>query len=252
MTIKIEGLDNYFGGKSGSGVYQKIINQIRPHNRLVVPFLGNCGVTRNIKRSDTTICIDTSCFVVEKWNTACLPGSIIINGDSIEFLGTNIYYNGDSGSRTVIYADPPYPLSSRKSSAEVYDNELSDDDHVRLLETLKRQKCDVLISTYENDIYKEMIADWRLITFSAMTRRGAATEYLYMNYEEPQELHDYSFLGENFRERERIKKKIDRNVAGIMDLPTLERKALMEKLIAANNAKNKDGGSKSDIFKVVG
>jgi len=242
MTIKIDGIDTYFGGKSGSGVYQKIINQIRPHNQLIIPFLGNCGVTRNIRRSDITIGIDISSFVVEKWKQADHTGIIVENGDSIEFLESHLFYNGDTGSRTVIYADPPYPMDSRKSQKEIYENELSDDDHIKLLTNLKKQKCDVLISTYENDMYKDMLSEWRCITFQATTRRGLATEYLYMNYVEPTELHDYSFLGEDFRERERIRKKIKRHTDRLMQLPELERKAILENLIeASSNDKNDDG-----------
>ena len=41
-----------------------------------------------------------------------------------------------------------------------------------------------------------------------MTRGGRlATEWVWMNYPEPIALHDYRYLGEDFREREPIKRK---------------------------------------------
>ena len=48
-----------------------------------------------------------------------------------------------------------------------------------------------------------------------------------MNYPEPFELHDYSYLGDNFRERERIKRKKDRWVLRLEQMPTLERFAIL-------------------------
>ena len=44
--IKIPGLTTYFGGKGSAGTYQRIINHIRPHDTLIIPFLGNYALTR--------------------------------------------------------------------------------------------------------------------------------------------------------------------------------------------------------------
>jgi hypothetical protein len=54
-----------------------------------------------------------------------------------------------------------------------------------------------------------------------------ATEYVWFNYPEPVQLHDYSFLGSNFRERERIKRKKQRWVDRLKSMPMLERQALL-------------------------
>ena len=51
-----------------------------------------------------------------------------------------------------------------------------------------------------------------------------------MNYPPPQELHDYSFLGADYRERERIKHKIKRWTDRLKSLPPLERAAILEAL----------------------
>lgn len=65
--MKIANITHYFGGKGSSGTYQAIINEIRPHDVLVVPFLGNCAITRYIKRSGHTIGIDASSFIIDCW-----------------------------------------------------------------------------------------------------------------------------------------------------------------------------------------
>ena len=54
-----------------------------------------------------------------------------------------------------------------------------------------------------------------------------ATEWIWMNYPPPVELHDYRYLGDNFRERERIKKRTKRWVARLKKMPVLERKAFL-------------------------
>ncbi len=54
-----------------------------------------------------------------------------------------------------------------------------------------------------------------------------ATEWIWMNYPAPLELHDYRYLGDTFRERERIKRKSQRWVARLKKMPVLERQALL-------------------------
>lgn len=63
-----------------------------------------------------------------------------------------------------------------------------------------------------------------------MTRGGLRTESLWFNFDEPVQLHDYSFLGENFRQRERIKRKKERFIARLQKMDKLERQALLAAL----------------------
>lgn len=235
--IKIEGIDHYFGGKGASGTYQTIINFIRPHDILIIPFLGHCAVTRYIKRCKGTVVFDTDINVVTSWKKMNLAGIEIFNSCGIEFLedlARSTYYPFPCDQRIVIYLDPPYPLSSRKSQKPVYKNELTDYDHIRILENLKLinskfgHKVDILISTYKNYIYSELLKGWILHKFKSTTRRGTAIEYLYMNFaNEEGILHDYSFIGKDYRQRERIKKKINRWVSRLNSLPNFEKNAIL-------------------------
>lgn len=93
----------------------------------------------------------------------------------------------------------------------------------------------VAISSYPNALYDDRLKDWRYIDFTAQTRRGAATERLYMNYPEPDELHDYSYLGSDYKDRERIKLKFQRWVCSFESLPTIEQNMRINYL----NQKNK-------------
>ena len=60
-----------------------------------------------------------------------------------------------------------------------------------------------------------------------MTRGGGvATEHLWMNYPEPVALHDTRYLGDSFRERERIKRKRERWLTRLEKIDATERYAM--------------------------
>lgn len=65
--------------------------------------------------------------------------------------------------RTLFYLDPPYVISTRENS-HVYQYEMSDDDHVEMLDLLLELRGKVVISGYENEIYLEKLSSWRMIT----------------------------------------------------------------------------------------
>jgi DNA adenine methylase len=86
----------------------------------------------------------------------------------------------------------------------------------------------VLISGYWSTLYANALKEWRSVSFQAMTRGGhPATEWLWYNYPEPIALHDYRYLGVDFRERERIRRKKQRWVRRLHAMPILERRALL-------------------------
>jgi DNA adenine methylase len=55
-------------------------------------------------------------------------------------------------------------------------------------------------------------------------------EWLWMNYPPPIELHDYRYLGNNFRERERLKRIKSRWVSRLDRMGDLERYALLSSI----------------------
>ncbi len=86
----------------------------------------------------------------------------------------------------------------------------------------------VIISGYWTSLYAKMLAAWNHSTFQTTNRAGNLTEeHLWFNYPHPVELHDYRYLGTNFRERERIKRKKARWVAKLSKMAILERQAIM-------------------------
>lgn len=76
-------------------------------------------------------------------------------------------------------------------------------------------------------MYLAALKGWNLIRYDAVTRGGMTEECLWFNFPEPVELHDYRYLGQTFRERERIKRKKLRWVTRFARMPLLEKRALL-------------------------
>jgi len=228
---------SYPGGKAGDGVYQKIINLMPPHLIYIEPFLGGGAIMRLKKPARSSIGIDADGDVVQMWTPAlCVPNLTVVHGDALEWLdlaGDHVGRNGAVIARdTLIYCDPPYLLSTRKQHRLIYHCELSDVDHVRLLTILRGLPCMVMISGYLSDLYSTTLHDWRSVSFQARTRGGSsATEWVWMNFPEPLELHDYQYLGDDFRQRERIKRKTERWRRRLSKMPVLERHAMMNAIV---------------------
>lgn len=105
---------------------------------------------------------------------------------------------------------------------------MAEDDHHRLLRVIRRLPCQVLISGYWSKMYREALGHWYSGVFQTTNRAGQRTaEWLWSNFPEPVELHDYRYLGSGWRERERIGRKKRRWVAKLAGMPTLERRDLL-------------------------
>jgi len=65
--------------------------------------------------------------------------------------------------KSLIYCDPPYPIKSRSSGANVYRYEMTDDQHVELVRTLLEVPGHKVLSSYENPLYQPLLdAGWSL------------------------------------------------------------------------------------------
>lgn len=131
---------------------------------------------------------------------------------------------------TLCYCDPPYIEETR--ARPYYECEmLGIGQHAQLLELLLALPCRVMVSGYWHPLYTTMLAEWRSISFPAMTRGGVVkTEWLWMNFDPPDRLHDTRHFGGNFRERERIKRKKARWVARLAAMSAAERQIVLDAL----------------------
>lgn len=256
---------SYPGGKSGAGIYQRLINLIPRHRILIVPFAGHCGVVRNIRPAEHTVVIDQNPSVCQwwaDWSRSKRGRDLEIHHcDGIEWLryklgcteysapsgrdtGSSDGRSSGSGSQVAlhhqppciaaeafVFCDPPYVLSER-SSGRIYECELSDKDHQRFLGTvtqLDAAKYSVMICGYNCDLYSPL-DEWESIDHRVPTRGGLQDERIWMNYKNPIQLHDYQYIGDGRRSRERIRRRQKNWHEQLMQMSEQERAAMLEVL----------------------
>jgi DNA adenine methylase len=234
----------YPGGKNGSGVYQKIINQMPPHRVYVEAFLGGGAIMRAKRPAMVNVGIDADRAVVMEWKVkppAEVPNLTVLQEDAIVWLQDNF---ARLGPDCLVYADPPYLMSTRSSQRQFYAVEMAEEkEHRMLIGVLRGLKCMVMLSGYWSQLYAEMLHDWRTYTFQAMTRGGTvAQEWVWMNFPAPVELHDYRYLGETFREREYIKRMRVRWLAKLEKMTPLKRQALLMAISELRSGSGVPGG----------
>lgn len=232
---------SYPGGKGN--VFHKLINLMPPHEVYIEAFLGMGSVLRHKKPAPLiNIGIDCDASVIARFREAVassesasstiIPGTFdLIHADALDWLRRSPLVRQAS---TLLYCDPPYLMTTRKQQRDLYRHEFgTTEEHRRLLDILVDLPCLVMLSGYPSQLYSSVLTGWTCVTFQAMTRGGTwATEAVWMNFERPTALHDYQYLGEDFRERERIKRKISRWQGKLEKMTRLERQAL---LCALNN-----------------
>lgn len=225
-----------------------IINQMPPHRAYIEPFLGSGAVMRRKRPAAVNFGCDLDADVIA---TACrlaksgewispadnvAPGGEVPlfafeRGDGIEWMRRTCLQADD-----LVYCDPPYLNETRRQQRRLYRYELSRARHVELAEACRRLPGHVMVSGYRSELYDQAFADWRLVTYTAQTHGGPATECLWMNYPEPRALHDYRYLGRDYRERERIRRRQARWYRRLLAMPDLERRAMVEVLQRAGAA----------------
>ncbi len=106
-----------------------------------------------------------------------LRGVQIENRPAVELIRRFNYPN------VLIYADPPYLLSTRQRRKQ-YRHEMTDDDHVELLEALKAHKGPAIISGYDSDLYNRELKGWYKDGRTSFTQTASRRkEIIWMNFE---------------------------------------------------------------------
>lgn len=87
------------------------------------------------------------------------------------------------GEHTLFYIDPPYVEGTRSDRArKAYRHELTDEDHVALLQRLRVLQGMVVLSGYPSDLYDAALDDWRrVITAAHADGAQDRTEVLWIN-----------------------------------------------------------------------
>ena len=205
----------YPGGKGKT--YQQIINLLPPHDVYIETHLGGGAVMRKKRPARVSIGVESDENVLAAWRAAPLPQVELVHGRAEDFL-SSYRFTGQE----LIYADPPYVPDLRRR-ARIYRHEYDHHDHLRLIHLLSRLRCKVIISGYQGDLYDSVLGNWNKRSFPAQSQGGRREEVVWFNYEFPRELHDARYLGDTFRERQAVQRRMDSLKAKIIDMDPRER-----------------------------
>lgn len=122
--------------------------------------LHRTGFRSNSSRSGTTPAHDWANYPAElAFAVDRLRGVVIESRDFADVVRKH------DTTETLVYADPPYPHSTRtfkrRATGQVYSHEMTNDDHTRMAEVLRDLKSMVVVSGYPCDLYdRDLFADW--------------------------------------------------------------------------------------------
>lgn len=240
----------YPGGKDGAGVFQRLVNQIGPHEVFISAFLGDCALLRRKRPATWNVGIDLDRDAVNRFaGDASRELDRVLDlhvCDSVAWLRFAFELDRVGGWRSglrrcgwftcaaeevFVYADPPYLVESRKSSKRLYRYELDLEGHRSFLRTALELPCRVMISHYSCGLYEDKLGAWRSFEFEAQTRGGVATEKVWCNFPEPVELHDPRWLGEDKRAREKYARRRRNLMRKLRALPAVERQSILAELV---------------------
>lgn len=239
----------YPGGKDGAGVWQRIVNQLPPHEVFISAFLGDCAILRRKKPAGLNVGIDLDRDVVHRF-----AGRVSRELDAVLdlYVGCGVAWlraafdldrlggfdrgRGSCGRFSVrpesilVYADPPYLAETRKSASRLYRYEMDLDAHRSFLGVALELPCLVVVSHRSCGLYEDKLAGWRSLSYVAPTRAGPGAEKLWLNFPPAGELHDPRWLGGDKREREKLVRRRRNLMRRLRALPAVERQSILAEL----------------------
>ena len=112
---------------------------------------------------------------------ARLRSVVILNDDALSVI------RKEDSPKTLFYLDPPY-LHETRASKDVYEYEMTEQDHRDLLELIQGVQGKVMLSGYHSQLYDDTLSDWTLKEFNKANNASGAkekrrmVECLWMNY----------------------------------------------------------------------
>jgi DNA adenine methylase len=217
----------FVGSKGNSGLKQRIISLMPPHQVYLEPFLGR-GIILNTKLpADLNIGADVDPAAPGLTMGSVHPGTILILADAISLITSLAPLMSPAWQ---LYIDPPYLASTLANPNRTYyvHNFATEQQHEQLLSLLLTLPAHIIISSYDNPLYRSLLTSWSHTSITTVTRGGRRRqEFLWFNYPPPTTFHDTRFLGDNYRERERIKRKRARWLNRLQQMHPIDRAALL-------------------------
>lgn len=239
MTNSIE---IYPGNKKSSGILNFLINNTPEVHTIFELFAGSAAYSSklytlaNIKiivneLSDSVFSQLKNLKMFD--NSSCELSNI----NAFERIKILIAWPEKNPSNVLLYLDPPYMFSTRKSLRPIYEHEFSDDDHIKFLNLVWQLHVTgykIMISHYNCSLYNDMLQGFSTQSTKVMTRGGVVKETIYCNYDISQlPLLTYKYLGKNRSERQFIQRQNSNMLAKIANLPIHRREYLLQRIAEA-------------------
>jgi hypothetical protein len=205
----------YPGGKGKC--FQRLINLMPPHTAYIESHLGGGAVMRHKLPATVNVGVDADAQLIDRWRRELPDVCQLVHGDAAGFLRRYPFKGGE-----LVYADPPYVPAARRR-ARVYRHDYTDAHHAELLRVLTSLPCMVMVSGYGTALYDHALAGWRRAQFDAMSHSGPRLEVVWMNYPPPPRLHDASFIGDTYRDRQSVKRRHARLLVKFKAMDQVER-----------------------------
>ena len=212
-----------FGSKATTGLCQPLIALMPPHSVYIETHLGGGALMRRKPAALRNIGIDIDGRALSAFE--CDYPVELVQGCCHRFLA-DFPFDGTE----LVYSDPPYLHSTRKSGRR-YRYDYEEGDHDALLALLKGLPCAVMVSGYPSTLYAERLAGWRRVSLQVMNQAGVVTEQVWFNFE-PDRVHWASYAGRNFTHRQGVKRKAANWGRRYRGLPPAQRLAVLAALMA--------------------
>ncbi len=134
----------WFGSKATSGLCQPLIAAMPPHSVYIESFLGGGAIMKRKPPALRNIGIDRNWRAIARFS--CDYPVELHHGCALAFL-SGFDFQGDE----LVYADPPYVQSVRRSQRR-YRYDYDDGDHVELIRLLRSLPAQVMISGYPRKV----------------------------------------------------------------------------------------------------
>lgn len=173
-----------FSRKEFENCYEHTDEPIEQARRTLVRYHQSFGTSNSSKNSWRNVQTYGGPRCATMWNN--LPNIIYecldrLKNAQIECVDALTLIQRYNDENTLIYCDPPYLSSLRKKN--MYSVEMNEEQHIVLLNELKKSKSKIVLSGYDNDLYNEYLSDWQTDTINTTAQMGLhRTEKIWMNF----------------------------------------------------------------------